>query len=419
MADAHESLCPIDKTMRKEYPVEMWRGRAFLFIGVLGFLLGGCTARGRSLWREDLFVLDIGRLEGEIDLYNDLVGGQKSSIAMTDGLFYITNSAGQKITRYNSYGDLLFMIFNEETNPPLLDLQIVDDRTPAITRWAIAYPLQNPGAIAIDSKKHIFVADRLSADRHRYDKQNDILYDSILLHFDANGRFVEYLGRQGKGGSLFPNIERIYLSVNDDIVVVSRVGTDYIVYWFSSEGVLQYERTFENSAIPVPENRDELLVSLDGIAIAPDEKIIYVKVDYYQEVFDAATETQSGTIPDGCSLWLYSVDRNRYIDETEIPFYENSTTINGRRSSEELFYTMLGALKDREVIFSFPAADGYSILSLNADGSAPQRKRGFINVDAAELEYSDFTLASDGIISALLSTEWEAKVVWWRTDLLK
>jgi hypothetical protein len=402
----------------------MRREASVFFIGIaLGalFVLSGCAARDTTLKREDLFTLDIGRLEGEIDLYNDLANGQgqKSSIAMTDGLFYITNSAGQKITRYNSYGDLLFMIFNEETNPPLLDLQTVDEMTPAITRWAISYPLQNPGAIAIDSKKNILVADRLTSDRHRYDRENDMLYDSLLLRFDANGQFVEYLGRQGKGGSPFPHIEGIYLSLNDDIAVVSRTGNDYIVYWFSSGGVLQYEIAFKNSGIPVPENREELLVSLGGIAIAPDEKIIYVKVDYYREIFDTTTETRSGTILDGCSLWLFSVDRNRYIDETEVPFYENNTTINGRRASEELFYTMLGALKNREVVFYFPTMSGYSILSLKADGNAQQRKRGFINVDDEELEYSDFTLSSNGIISALLSTEWEAKVVWWRTDMLR
>jgi hypothetical protein len=311
------------------------------------------------------------------------------------------------------------MIFNEEMNPPLLDLQIIDEMTPAITRWAIAYPLQNPGVIAIDSKKNIFVADRLTFDRHRYDKENDILYDSLLLHFDANGKFIEYLGRQGKGGSPFPSIEHIYLSLNDDIVVVSKAGNDYIVYWFSADGVLQYERILKSSDIPTSENREELLVSLDDIAIAPDEKIIYIKVDYYREIFDAATETRSGTIPDDCSLWLFSIDRNRYIDEAEIPFYENNTIINGRRSSEELFYTMLGVLKNREVVFYFPAANGYSILLLNVEGSAQQRKRGFINVDSDELEYSDFALSSNGVISALLSTEWEAKIVWWRTDLLK
>jgi hypothetical protein len=403
----------------------MRRGKNFLFTGIISgvvlFALSGCGAQDGTLKREDMFTLDIGRLEGEIDLYNDLANGQgqKSSIAMTDGLFYITNSAGQKITRYNSYGDLLFMIFNEETNPPLLDLQIIDEMTPAITRWAISYPLQNPGAIAIDSKKHVFAADRLTSDRHRYDKENDILYDSILLHFDANGKFVEYLGRQGIGGSLFPNIEHIYVSQNDDIAVVSRVGNDFIVYWFSSDGILQYEIPFKSSSIPALENREELLVLLDGVAIAPDEKIIYIKADYYREVFDTATETRSGTIPDGCSLWFFSIERNRYIGEAEIPFYENTTKMNGRRSSEELFYTMLGVLKDREVVFYFPVATGYSILSLNADESARQRKYGFIDVDSSELEYSDFTLSSNGIISALLSTEWEAKVVWWRTDMLR
>jgi hypothetical protein len=402
----------------------------------MGFLLlSGCTARDSTLEREDLFTLDIGRLEGGIDLYSDLAlrEGQKSSIAMTDGLFYITNSTGRKITRYNSYGDLLFMIYNEETNPPLLDLQAIDGMTQAITRWAIAYPLQSPGAIAIDSQKNIFVADRLTSDRYRYDKETDILYDTLLLHFDANGQFVEYLGRQGKGGSPFPYIERIYLSQNDDIVVVSKTGSDYIVYWFSSNGILQHEMLFKNDDMPIPENglsvperglsvpdkHEKLLVSLDGIAIAPDEKIIYVKTDYYREIFDETTGILSGSVPEGCSLWLFSVDGNGYIDEMNIPFYENSATINGRRGNETLFYTMLGVLENREAVFFFPAANGYSILSLNAGEPTRQRKRGFIDVSAEELEYSDFHLSSNGIISALLSTEWEARVVWWRTDMLK
>jgi DNA-binding beta-propeller fold protein YncE len=414
----------------------MRRGTSSLFaVGFLLLMLPGCTARDTTLKREDLFTLDIGRLEGEIDLYSDpaLRQGQKSSIAMTDGLFYITNSAGRKITRYNSYGDLLFMIYNEETNPPLLDLQAIGGMTQAITRWAIAYPLQNPGAIAIDSRKNIFVADRLTSDRHRYDKETDILYDTLLLHFDANGQFVEYLGRQGKGGSPFPYIERIYLSQNDDIVVVSKTGSDYIVYWFSSNGILQHEILFNNNAVPFPEDglsgadkgvagtakREKLLVSLDGIAIAPDEKIIYVKANYYRELFDETTGILSGSVPDGCSLWFFSVDRNRYVDETKIPFYENSATINGRRGNETLFYTMLGALGNREVVFFFPATNGYSILSLKAGETTRQRKRGFIDVSVEELEYSDFNLSSNGIISALLSTEWEAKVVWWRTDMLR
>jgi hypothetical protein len=403
----------------------MRRGVKFLLAGVAaGLVLAaicGCKGRGTTLLREDLFTLDIGRLEGEIDLFQNPVlrNGPKSSLVMSDGLFYITNSAGQKVTRYNSYGDLLFMIYNEETNPPLLDLQVIDRLTPAITRWAVSYPLQNPGAIAVDSKKNIYIADRLTSDRHRYNRETDTLYNSLVLRFDANGQFEEYLGRQGRGGSPFPDIENIYLSSNDDIVVVSKTGSDYIVYWFSSDGTLQHEISFKNSGIPVPQNSEDLLVSLDGVAVAPDEKIVYLKVDYYREIFDETTETRSGSEPGGCSLWLFSIERNRYIDETKIPFYEEQIIMNGRRSSKELFYTMLGVLKNKEVVFYFPTENGYSILSLTADEVARQRKRGFIDVDPAELEYSHFNLASNGIITALLATEWEAKVVWWRTDLLK
>lgn len=384
--------------------------------GLLAAALCGCAPRETTLERQDLFTLDIGRLEGEIDLYSELLQmqEQKSSIAMTDGLFYITNSVGQKITRYNSYGDLLFMIYNAETNPPLLDIPLIDDITPAVTHWAISFPLQNPGAIAIDSKKHIFVADRLASDRRRYDAKEQVLYDSLLLHFDANGKFIEYFGRQGKGGSPLPHIEQIAISANDDLAAVTKVGGDYVVYWFSADGALRHQLTFRNDDIPARENRENGFAVLDGVAVAPDERIIYLKADYYRETFDGTTGIRSGSTPDGCGLLAFSVDTNRYIDGVNIPFYEKTTVMNGRRTTEELFYTMLGVLKNKEVMFFFPVDTGYAVMSLKA-GGAQNRKRGFITVNPEELEYSDFDLTPDGIICALLATEWEAKVVWWQT----
>jgi hypothetical protein len=58
-------------------------------------------------------------MEDQIALY-DLQGGggaRRVDFAMRDGLFYISDGNSGKITRYNSYGDLLFMIYSEETNP--------------------------------------------------------------------------------------------------------------------------------------------------------------------------------------------------------------------------------------------------------------------------------------------------------------
>lgn len=391
----------------------------WLLAGVL--ILADCGRGGDALHREDLFALDIGRLEGELDLYNDIRTRppQKTSIAMTDGLFYISNASGQKITRYNSYGDLLFMIYNDETNPPLLDLDVLTVPGPRRTRWAVPYPLQCPGAIAVDRQKTLYVSDMLTPDQHRADAAGNMLYDSLVLQFDADGRFVNYIGRQGTGGAPFPHIERIFISVDDELAVVSAAGAVRIVYWFSSRGELLREMTFTNEGLPVPENREDALALLDDITVAPDERIIYLKTDYYREEFDETTRTRTGNVSDGCSLWAYSVERNEYIGETAVPFYEQVTVTQGRRSSEELFYSLLGVTAGREAVFYFPTPEGYAILLLKTDGSQAARRRGFIKVGLNELEYSDFTVSPNGIISALLSTEWEAKVVWWRTDKLR
>jgi hypothetical protein len=59
---------------------------------------------------------------------------------------------------------------------------------------------------------------------------------------------------------------------------------------------------------------------------------------------------------------------------------------------------------------------GYSLLVLTA-GSEEQRL-GFIQVRNDELEYNTFNLSAEGILSGLVATNWDARLVWWRTDRL-
>jgi hypothetical protein len=56
--------------------------------------------------------------------------------------------------------------------------------------------------------------------------------------------------------------------------------------------------------------------------------------------------------------------------------------------------------------------NGYSLLALGAEG----QWRGFIQVAPDEFLFNAFSLSDDGIISAILATNWEVKLVWWRTD---
>jgi hypothetical protein len=392
----------------------------FIFFALLPVFFSACSRnQAVSIAREDHFTLNIGRLEDQLALYN-LEGDwgiSRTNIAMRDGLFYISDGNGQKIVQYTSYGDLLFMIYNEDENPAPLSLRTNIEDSATVTRWAFSYPLREPGRIAVDSRKHIYAEDRLPDDRYSVDPDSKALLDSIVLHFDQDGRFVEYLGQEGIGGSPFPRITGIYTSIRDEIVVVCRIPTGWNMYWFDSAGTLLYLVQLKNSAIPVPPDWSRVSSSLDVIMPAPDSRTLYFKVDYYRDTFDESTNTRTGNEPDSSIIWIMDVENGSYTGRIEVPFLEYTFNENGRKVSARVLYSMLGAIREGGVFLSFPVETGYSILILNADSTAGGgHRQGTIRVDRDELQLNTFDLSADGILSALLVSNYEAKLVWWRTD---
>ncbi|MDR1411740.1 MAG: hypothetical protein LBI91_06020 [Spirochaetaceae bacterium] len=391
------------------------------FLPCLFLLFAACSEeRLPSVAREDLFSLEIGRLEDQIDLFN-IEGGRGdpvAALAMRDGLFYISNGNGQKIVRYTSYGDLLFMIYNEETNPLPLTLNTDPEGGGIVTRWAYTYPLREPGAIAVDSRKHIYAGDRFPYERHSYDTENRTLLDSLVLHFDEAGRFVEYLGQEGIGGTPFSRINGLYASMQDELAVVCRNSVGWNVYWFDPDGTLLYLVPIRNDAVPVPQDRSDAQPQVDTVMAAPDKRQLFIKVDYYRATYDESTNTRSGAEPDSSVVWIMDVETGAYADTLEVPFFETDSGQN-RRQSEKLFYSMLAVIRDGRVFLCVPQEGGYSLLILGKEagqGGGLVQRRGFIQVGDDELEFNAFNVSEEGILSGLLATEWEAKLVWWRTD---
>jgi hypothetical protein len=306
------------------------------------------------------------------------------------------------------------MIYNEETNPPPLTLRTDVETNGVVTRWAISYPLREPGAITVDSRKHIYVEDRLPYERYSFDGENRILLDSIVLHFDANGRFVEYLGQEGIGGSPFPKIEKLYTSLRDEFSLVCHIPTGWNIYWFDAEGTLLYFIQLRNEQIPIPPDRVPVFPSIDTIAVSPDSRRLFIKVDYYRETYDESTNTKLGTEPDSSVIWLMNVEDGTYGGTIEVPFYEYTLTENNRRVTERLLYSLLGVVKDDRVFLTVPVEGGYSVLILSLDSHA--QRHGFIQVTDEELQFNAFNVSAEGILLALLATDWQAKLVWWRTD---
>jgi hypothetical protein len=372
-----------------------------------------------SIEREDLWTFRIGRLEDELDFYN-LQGersGASTALAMRDGLFYIANGAGGKVLRYNSYGDLLFMIYNDETNPLPLTLKPKSDMMSA-TRWAVAWPLRQPGVVTVDSKRNIYVADKLALERHSYDSDERALLAWTALRFDIDGNFVDYLGQEGPGGRPFPFIENMYTSVNDELAVVCKLPKGAAVYWFDSAGMLLSTTKINDAMLPFPGGeRDNLLAVLNGVAAAPDSRTIYLKIDYYHEILDEITQTKAGVEPDRSMLWSIDAGSGEFKGSVDIPFYEGSLMVNNRRNTENLLYTMFGVMSGGAVFFYFPVDNGFSILILDSQTGA-EKAHGFIRVDNSELQFFTFNVSADGILSALIAGVYEAKLVWWRTDRL-
>jgi len=382
---------------------------------ILLITLGGCEKpQIPSIEREDLFSLEIGRLEDQIALYN-LEGDRgvsRTNMTMRDGFFYISDNKGAKIVRYTSYGDILFMIYNDEVNPSPLTLKPLGEDG-LVTRWAVTYPLLEPGAIAVDSRKHIYVQDRLPYERHRVDNESQALLDNIILHFDEKGRFVEYLGQDGLGGTPFPKIEGIYSSVGDEFAVVCRLPTGWNVYWFSPEGAALYLVELKTTAIPVPSDREMVIPSLDRIACAPDSRRLYIKVDYYRDTFDESTNTRTGNDLDSSCLWVMDVEDGSYRETIELPFYEYVYMEKNRRQTSRMFYSLLGLSRAGHVFLSFPIETGYSLLILSPD---QHQRQGVLPISNEELYFNSFDISSEGILSGMLLTAWRVELVWWRTD---
>ena len=394
--------------------------KPFIAIILISFLVLACKDSGQipSAEREDLFTLDIGRLEDQVALYNleGHRGIRRTNIAMRDGFFYISDGNGAKILRYNSYGDLLFMIYNDEINPPSMTLRPLQEGN-LVTRWTVSYPLMEPGEIVVDSRKHIYVRDRLPYERHSFDTENKAILDNIILHFDADGRFVEYLGREGIGGSPFPKIDGLFTSMRDELVIVCRHQEGWDIYWYDSEGVFLFVIQLKADALPIPPDREDVFSSLDKIAVGPDERLLFIKIDYYRNIYDESTNIRTGIEPDGSVLWIMNAENGVWERQLDVPFFEYTFTEKNRRITSRMIYSLLGVIRNGRVFFYYPVEGGYSLLTIFSESaSSGDQHQGFIRVENDELHYNAFDLSADGILSGLLVNDWQVKLVWWRTD---
>ena len=387
-----------------------------------------CSKMGAvaNLKSETLFTLDYGKFENELDLYEMDKGSDFSSkILMRDGFFYLSDNNSKKIMQLNSYGDLLSIIYNPKYNPvpsfiQFSDIAIEPDGKPSVnaTQRSTVYSFINPGNIALDSDKNLYIVDFLPEDRFEMNANGSQMLRQVVLRFSADGTYLDYLGQQGPGGTPFPFIKNIYTTKNNELVVVCITSDGYMVYWFSEEGFQKYVVPIYNSRLPeCDENYDsQVYAFLDEII--PDYKgtKLYLKIDYSIEVFDDSSKVQSGIVYKKTLLYPLDMKTGQYETPLNVPPYEQVVKNELSRVYYDIPYDFLGITESGWFFFMIAEGDGYTISMIQPNGQKIIRRH--ISLPDEELVYYNLSFSPNGIVSAMVSTPQKTYVMWWRTDAI-
>lgn len=389
-------------------------------VAVLCSVCASCAKKAKTaelFSREERFTLNYGSFEDELDLF-DFTGTNDTDthIQMQDGFFYIVNGGAQKIMQFTSFGDLLGVYYNADTNPVPSFVSKSDSFTAnRTTQRAVPYQFNAPHKIAVDSAKRMYVVDKLPTDRQEYDAENNLLLRDVVLCFDEHGAFVDFLGQRGPGGLPFPYVSGVYTAQNNELVVVSFTNEGYLVNWFNDEGFLLFTIPLEHNAVPLPfEEEGEVFVSISAIIPDYTERVLYLSVDYYQSEIDVTSGVQAGITYVGTYVYPLNAETGLFGSPLLIPGYEEETEGENEKSVYTKPFQFLGVTESGWFFFITPIENGYVVQIMQTNGQKILRKQLFVSDE--ETVYNTMSLSKEGIITALLAGNVEASVVWWRTD---
>ena len=399
---------------------------ALILAALSAILYTSCEQSGytANLEPEKMFSIKYGNFEDETKLYSVRNGAEFSAgIYMSDGLFYISDSNAKKVMMFSSYGDLLAVYFNPETNPvpsfiQFSEIQASDDGTPSkkATQRATSFPFQKPEKIVVDKRKYLYVSDYVPEERYETSTDGKQLLRQIVLRFSNDGTFIDYIGQQGSGGMPFPYIEHLYTTASNELVVVCADIDGMTAFWYSADGLLLYKIPVDSRSLPVPESlsTQEVLSSLSGIVPDENEYKLYLLIDYSKMEYDESSKVQFGISYVQSMLYPLNVLTGTYEKPQVIPSYEQTISNDLSRQVYPVPYEFLGTTESGWFFFVVAGTNGDSLLMVNPDGQKIITRR--LSMDVAQMNYYALVLSDEGIISALFTEEKEASVTWWRTD---
>ena len=372
----------------------------------------------QSISETELFSLPYGNFEEQLSV-TDLneVGDVRFGIAMQDGFFYIVNGESKKILELNSYGDLLTLFYNEDSQ--IARLLENSNRPDKSIHHEISYPFDYPGMVAVDSNKNVYTVCSIPWNRQEKSDDGTTLYSHTVLRFARDGSYVDYIGQQGPGGTPFPYIKNIYTTSKDELVVVASSTEGTLVYWFASDGFLKYMipvTTRDAPSIADADDQTDHFLTIQNVIPDPVAYKLYVQIDYYKTYIDEDSKVQSGINYIQTLLYPLNIENGTYEEPVSVPPYEESVVSDYSKLTYRIPYDFLGVTKNGWKFFIVKTEDGFNIEMMQSESQKILRRH--FKAVHSNIVYNTMCLSQDGILTALYLEKEKARVVWYRTDNL-
>jgi hypothetical protein len=382
-------------------------------------LLGSCRkAPIESLNREELFALSLGKMENQIDLFQ--VPGvplkKNNQIYRKGGRIYIANGNSSKIMEFTTYGDLVFLLHNAEANPEPIILSNDVKQEDFTNRSAQSFPFENIGNLVVDNKKRLYVEDDVPPNQREVDENTGTVYYKRILRFDRNGNLIDFLGQEGIGGTPFPFIQSIHITALDELVIITRLVSEWVVFWFDSEGFPIYNVHISTEHLPLYKGS---IASLDKVIPDYKSRDLLMMITFYEEEINPSTQTRDAIIESLARIYRFDLAKETYESFIDVP---GSGTKKESIGGMEVVvpapsYEMLGITLKGDYFFMRPLEfNQYELLALSGEGEVKARR--LFTIEDSEIYYKSLNLSEEGILSGLLCFQDEVKIVSWRSDRL-
>ena len=360
----------------------------FIIVCTLVSLLG-CSGKGPAIKHEELFSLNLGVMADELDYFErdgTLFFDKKIDILMRDGIFYISNPSLGKVMKFSNYGDILSLIYNEQSNLPFKK----NDLGFRVTTWNF----QNIGLLAVDDEGGMYVDDRIEVDA---DLLGPIPFDRVILRFDSNGEYIDFLGQEGKNTSPLPFITELKTTRNNLLMAVTRDQDTWKVYAYDSQGDLAFPAISLPASLVHPDDDPDITFQVSRITPDTTGEFLYISAA-------GLTKSKTEVLP---RMFLYSLAENKIIRSFLFPLGKlgEGFSLIGSDMAQNLYFTR-DLVKNGE-------QTGYELQVLDSYGAVIRSAMLMHELKEPPISTS-MAVSEDGIVYALFAYSFGAEVVWWR-----